>query len=208
MGGFGSSLAGPARVDVNGNSPPAPDGTGRHRAIDGKTAEVGAADARNKYGPNEAAMGREMRLQRSFISGSVLPEAMTRNRASPLPAFIPPQLTALVRTPPEGEGWLHEIKHDGYCTPASSATPCGAHPHGLNWTDKPPIAAALAKLPVDAAYLDGELCGVRPDGTTSFRSRRRATPATRPRSSLFPWVTRAVRSCRPDAPARDRARGR
>ena len=30
------------------------------------------------------------------------------------------------------------------------------------------IAAALAKLPVQRAYLDGELCGVRPDGTTSF----------------------------------------
>ena len=40
---------------------------------------------------------------------------------------------------------------------------------GLNWTAKyPPIAAALTKLPVDAVYLDGELCGVRPDGTTSF----------------------------------------
>jgi bifunctional non-homologous end joining protein LigD len=39
---------------------------------------------------------------------------MTRRRASPLPAFIPPQLTALVRTAPDGEGWLHGIKFDGY----------------------------------------------------------------------------------------------
>ena len=40
---------------------------------------------------------------------------------------------------------------------------------GLDWTRKyPPIAAALGKLPVGQAYLDGELCGVRPDGTTSF----------------------------------------
>jgi bifunctional non-homologous end joining protein LigD len=96
---------------------------------------------------------------------------MTRRSASPLPAFIPPQLTALVRMPPEGEGWLHEIKFDGYRMHARIEH--GAvrllTRTGLNWTDKyPPIAAALAELPVDAAYLDGELCGVRPDGTTSF----------------------------------------
>ena len=36
---------------------------------------------------------------------------------------------------------------------------------GLDWTHK---YRAVATLPVDQAYLDGELCGVRPDGTTSF----------------------------------------
>jgi bifunctional non-homologous end joining protein LigD len=40
---------------------------------------------------------------------------------------------------------------------------------GLDWTHKyPPIAAAVASLPARQAYLDGELCGVRADGTTSF----------------------------------------
>jgi bifunctional non-homologous end joining protein LigD len=40
---------------------------------------------------------------------------------------------------------------------------------GLDWTQKYlPIAAALKDLPVETAYLDGELCGVRSDGTTSF----------------------------------------
>src|SRR5205814_3859848 len=40
---------------------------------------------------------------------------------------------------------------------------------GLDWTHKyPAIAAAVASLPARQAYLDGELCGVRPDGTTSF----------------------------------------
>ena len=32
----------------------------------------------------------------------------------------------------------------------------------------PAIAAAVSSLPARQAYLDGELCGVRPDGTTSF----------------------------------------
>ncbi|HEV2098058.1 MAG TPA: hypothetical protein VGR45_03930 [Stellaceae bacterium] len=39
----------------------------------------------------------------------------------------------------------------------------------LDWTHKyPPIAAAVAALPARQAYLDGELCGVRADGITSF----------------------------------------
>src|ERR1700738_616313 len=40
---------------------------------------------------------------------------------------------------------------------------------GLDWTHKyPAIAAAVASLPAAQAYLDGELCGVRADGITSF----------------------------------------
>ena len=40
---------------------------------------------------------------------------------------------------------------------------------GLDWTHKyPAIAAALANLPARQVYLDGELCGIWPDGTTSF----------------------------------------
>jgi hypothetical protein len=42
-------------------------------------------------------------------------------------------------------------------------------PHRARRTPKyPAIAAAVASLPARQAYLDGELCGVRPDGTTSF----------------------------------------
>jgi ATP-dependent DNA ligase len=40
---------------------------------------------------------------------------------------------------------------------------------GLDWTHKyPAIAAAVASLGARQAYLDGELCGVGPDGVTSF----------------------------------------
>ena len=34
--------------------------------------------------------------------------------AAALPSWIKPQLTKLVEAPPEGPGWLHEIKFDGY----------------------------------------------------------------------------------------------
>src|SRR6185437_3635234 len=40
---------------------------------------------------------------------------------------------------------------------------------GNDWTDKySSIAKAIAGLPAQNAYLDGELCGVLPDGRTAF----------------------------------------
>ena len=59
---------------------------------------------------------------------------------------------------------------DTECTPASTAAGCSCSPvRASNWTDKyAPIAAAVSTLPTKQAYLDGELCGVRPDGKTSF----------------------------------------
>ena len=41
--------------------------------------------------------------------------------------------------------------------------------NGLNWTTKyPHIATAIGSVKCRQAYLDGELCAVLPDGTTSF----------------------------------------
>jgi len=47
---------------------------------------------------------------------------------------------------------------------------------GNDWTDKyPAIAKAIAGLPAQNTYLDGELCGVLPDGRTSFNLIQNAT---------------------------------
>ena len=87
------------------------------------------------------------------------------------PEWIRPQLTELVKEAPSGPEWLHEIKFDGYRMHArlDRGSVRLLTRTGLDWTHKyPAIAAAVAALPADQAYLDGELCGVRPDGTTSF----------------------------------------
>ena len=58
---------------------------------------------------------------------------------------------------------------------------------GLDWTAKyPATAAALAKLKVKTAYLDGELCGVRPDGVTSFELMQQASERRAPVWSISP----------------------
>src|SRR6476660_9014459 len=99
------------------------------------------------------------------------PVAQRRAGAAALPQWIRPQLTRLVDAAPDGPGWLHEIKFDGYRMHARLDR--GAvrllTRTGLDWTHKyPAIAAAVASLPAREAYLDGEPCSVRPDGTTSF----------------------------------------
>src|ERR1700757_2684374 len=91
--------------------------------------------------------------------------------AAPLPQWIRPQLTQLVDAAPDGDAWLHEIKFDGYRMHARLER--GAvrllTRTGLDWTHKyPAIADAVSSIGARQAYLDGELCGVRPDGVTSF----------------------------------------
>jgi ATP-dependent DNA ligase len=47
---------------------------------------------------------------------------------------------------------------------------------GNDWTDKyPAMVNAIAGLPARNAYLDGELCGVLPDGRTAFNLIQNAT---------------------------------
>ena len=89
----------------------------------------------------------------------------------PLPRWIEPQLCKLATKAPSGPQWVHEIKLDGYRMAAriEDGRLKLLTRSGLDWTRKyPAIAAAFAKLKVTTAYLDGELCGVQPDGVTSF----------------------------------------
>ncbi|HEX3576776.1 MAG TPA: hypothetical protein VHU42_19425 [Rhodopila sp.] len=85
--------------------------------------------------------------------------------ATALPAWVKPQLTQLVDQPLDGSEWLHELKFDG-CRMHAGLDGAGVWlltRTGLDWTHKyPAIAAAVASLPARQAYLDGELCGVRP----------------------------------------------
>src|SRR6201981_2647986 len=92
----------------------------------------------------------------------------SRPRGDPtgLPSWVKPQLCKLVDTPPQGPEWLHEIKYDGYRMQArlDRGRAQLLTRTGLDWTLKyPALAAALSVLPARRAYLDGELCGLRPD---------------------------------------------
>jgi bifunctional non-homologous end joining protein LigD len=103
-----------------------------------------------------------------------------RIRAAGLPEWIRPQFTKLVDEAPEGPEWLHEIKFDGYRVHArlDHGRVRLLTRTGLDWTQKyQTIASSVSSLGAEQAYLDGELCGVRPDGTTSFSMMQAATDA-------------------------------
>jgi DNA ligase D-like protein (predicted ligase) len=106
-----------------------------------------------------------------------IPSRLRVGLTSP-PAWIKPQLAKLVEKAPDGPDWLHEIKFDGYRMHAllDSGGAQILTRRGNNWTHKyPAIAKSIGGLPAHNAYLDGELCGVLPDGRTAFNLIQNAT---------------------------------
>ncbi|MGC3997759.1 MAG: DNA ligase D [Anaeromyxobacter sp.] len=89
---------------------------------------------------------------------------------------IPPyraQLATLVEVPPEGPGWVHEVKYDGYrigCAVERGRATLWSR-NGKDWTAAfPEVARAAQQLPVSATLLDGEVAMVLPGGRTSFQA--------------------------------------
>ena len=89
----------------------------------------------------------------------------------PQPSFLKPQLATEAATAPEGTGWLHELKLDGYRMQARKSAR-GVEMltrSGLDWTYRvPAVAEAVARLPAGTVTLDGEAVVLREDGTTNF----------------------------------------
>lgn len=87
-------------------------------------------------------------------------------------AFVPPALATLVDAVPQGAGWLHEVKYDGYRLQAIiERGGCRLLTRrGLDWTTKFQLLAdACAALPVTSAALDGELVVRNSTGITAFQ---------------------------------------
>lgn len=85
--------------------------------------------------------------------------------------FIETMQPKLVDVPPAGDGWLHEIKYDGYRiqihldgTKVTTFTR-----NGYDWTAKFPSIAKVARaIPARRAILDGEICVQDERGVTDF----------------------------------------
>jgi bifunctional non-homologous end joining protein LigD len=88
-----------------------------------------------------------------------------------MPAFIEPCLATLVEKPPVGDGWVHEIKFDGYRIQARIDKD-GVRlltRKGLNWTERfGSLADRLAEFHKGTAIIDGELVVEDTEGRSSF----------------------------------------
>jgi bifunctional non-homologous end joining protein LigD len=89
-----------------------------------------------------------------------------------MPEFIPPQLATLVKEPPRGDKWLHELKFDGYrmlCHFNGGQVRFWSR-NRKDWTHKfPQLGKAIKALPAKNVILDGEVVAMDAAGRTSFQ---------------------------------------
>ena len=88
---------------------------------------------------------------------------------SSMPAFVAPQLCELAATPPSSDGWVHEIKFDGYRAQLriEGGKATVKTRTGLDWTEKfAAIASAATKLP--DALIDGEIVALDDNDHPNF----------------------------------------
>ncbi|HYW33505.1 MAG TPA: non-homologous end-joining DNA ligase [Gemmatimonas sp.] len=100
---------------------------------------------------------------------------MTAAALSPsiaLREFRPVALATLDVAPPEGAGWIHEEKLDGYRIGAIRAAESVRlfSRNRKDWTSRfPGVVDAVAALPVRSAVFDGEVVALDQKGVTSFQ---------------------------------------
>ena len=95
-----------------------------------------------------------------------------RKRAALAPAsFIDPCLPTRADHAPVADGWVHEIKHDGFRLQIHARKDRVRlyTMTGVNWTERYPwIAQDVARLNIDHAIIDAECCCDGENGITDF----------------------------------------
>src|SRR4051812_1800889 len=101
------------------------------------------------------------------------PQGGTADRLS----FIDFQLPTLSDAPPQGDGWIHEIKHDGYRTQLilERSKARALTRRAFDWSTKyAPIVYAAAAVPMKSAIIDGEVVVFNDKGLSDFQALRSA----------------------------------
>jgi len=98
-------------------------------------------------------------------------------RKARAPQWLPPELATLVDDPPLGDDWVHEIKYDGYrmlCHVKGGRATVYSR-NRKDWTrNLPLLASAVARLPVEEAWIDGEVIAPDASGRSSFQALQNA----------------------------------
>jgi len=169
----------PARADAvwNSNREDAPPPAKRRKSLRDEIAEASAEPAPKAKSKRAAKLVQSEPRKRS--SGKV-------TRAAALPDFIPPQLCRVIDRPPNGAGWVHEVKFDGYriqirIEDGEATLKTRA---GLDWTHKfAGIAEAAAKLP--DGIIDGEVAALDDKGAPDFAALQAALSEEKTEDLIF-----------------------
>jgi bifunctional non-homologous end joining protein LigD len=102
--------------------------------------------------------------------------------------LVLPQLASTATTAPKDDGWAYEVKYDGYRMLAridAGAVQIVSR-NGQDWTAKlQPLARQLAGLPVQDAWLDGEITVPDVRGVSSFQALQQALDGAPERIHYF-----------------------
>lgn len=151
-----------------------------------------AADEREKAGPRakkSSAPRKKVaiaRLRSKAPAKRAAAKTEGVRRAAKLPDFIAPELCTPVERPPAGDGWVHEIKFDGYRVQMriEDGKVSLKTRKGLDWTEKfTAIAKQASKLP--DAIIDGEIVALDHNGHPSFASMQAALSDSKTDNLIF-----------------------
>jgi bifunctional non-homologous end joining protein LigD len=106
--------------------------------------------------------------------------------AAKMPNFVEPELAKLVDQAPEGPGWVHEVKLDGYRTQVSVSHGASRMRTrtGLDWTDRFAAIAKDAEVLPDC-LIDGEVVALDNRGLPSFGALQTALSEGRSEDLVF-----------------------
>jgi bifunctional non-homologous end joining protein LigD len=113
-------------------------------------------------------------------------EAAPKLKAAALPGFVAPQLAKSVDRPPQGSGWGHEIKFDGYRLQlrVEGGRAMLKTRAGLDWTAKFKDIAKDAEGLADC-LIDGEACALDHNGSPDFAALQAALSDGRTGDLIF-----------------------
>jgi bifunctional non-homologous end joining protein LigD len=118
--------------------------------------------------PRSAGQPRDKKPKAATPSASTV----VRAKKAPVPAFVPPALAKAATKSPSGDGWLHEIKFDGYRLQArlEKGKVALMTRSGWDWTERfgKEIVTAFEALPCASALIDGELVVETEAGISDF----------------------------------------
>ncbi len=105
------------------------------------------------------------------------PKRIAGSKKAPMPATMKPQLASETDTPVTGEGWMHEIKFDGYRAIAivDNGRVKLLTRTGIDWTSRYGVLARpFEALPARQAIIDGEIVVVDERGISTFSAMQQA----------------------------------
>lgn len=107
----------------------------------------------------------------------ITPDNVLGAQQAALPKFVAPQLATLVKAPPSGDEWLHELKFDGYrmlCRLDYGDVRFWSRNEN-DWTNKfPNLSAAARSIRAESALIDGEVVIFDRDGRSNFQKLQHA----------------------------------